>query len=113
MPHTREFKQAIRIPDTVRVRPRLNAKLKIMGHFLSPASPTADQLSTANPFDPLEFISVRPAASQAFLWPLSPQSITGPTIFNVLHPLYSAISLTIFYRENRGIVGLERFVCTI
>lgn len=30
---------------------RMNAKLKITGHFLSPLSPTVNRLSTANPFE--------------------------------------------------------------
>lgn len=62
---------------------------------------------------PLELIPVKPAASQAFLWPLLLQSITDPTMLNVFHPLYSAIPLTLFYSENRGMEGLERFVYTI
>lgn len=44
---------------------------------------------------------VRSAASQACLWPLLLKLITGPTIFNVFHPLYSEFHLQRVQRYNR------------
>lgn len=104
--YRREFKQAIKMSDMLSVRLRLNTKLKIMEHFLSPASPPVDKLSSANP---LVLLWIYACLRSAFM--ASGTAVKQcPPVFNVFHPLYSAIPLSPVYRENRGI---ERLTYTI
>lgn len=108
--YRREFKQATGMSDMLSVRLRLNTKLKIMEHFLSPASPPVDKLSSANPLVLLWiYACLRRSIPGAFM--ASATAVKQcPPVFNVFHRLCSAIPPSSFYRENRGI---ERFIYTI